>query len=49
MPDSVVTHPTDCQPCRKRHCFVDGHPCMRDLTPGMVLQRVRERLAAATR
>lgn len=42
MPDSVLTHPTDCQPCRKRHCFVAGHPCMRKLAADDVMQRVRQ-------
>jgi len=49
MPHSVVTHPTDCQPCRKRHCFVAGHPCMRLLTAEAVMQRVRENLAPVAR
>jgi len=44
--DAVVTHPTDCMPCRKRRCFVDGHPCMRELTAEAVMVRVRERLPA---
>lgn len=44
-PDAVVSHPTDCQPCRRRRCFVAGHPCMRLLTAEVVLQRVRARLA----
>ncbi|MCA8978769.1 MAG: glycosyltransferase family 9 protein [Planctomycetes bacterium] len=48
-PDSVVTHRTDCQPCRKRRCFVEGHPCMRLLTAEVVMQRVRERLAPVVR
>jgi ADP-heptose:LPS heptosyltransferase len=48
MPDAVVTHPTDCQPCRKRTCFVAGHPCMRELTAAAVMERVRTSLAPAS-
>jgi heptosyltransferase-1 len=35
-----------CAPCRKRHCFVAGHPCMADLAPEAVLARAGERLGA---
>ena len=42
----VVTHPVPCSPCRRRHCNVDGHPCMAGIEPELVLARARELLAA---
>lgn len=35
-----------CVPCRKRHCFVPGHPCMTALTPEAVVDLVGLRLRA---
>lgn len=43
--DAVVSHAVPCSPCRARHCHVDGHPCMRDLLPALVLERARLHLA----
>lgn len=31
QPQSVLYEGAPCSPCRKRHCFVDGHPCMTKL------------------
>jgi ADP-heptose:LPS heptosyltransferase len=33
-----------CAPCRKRTCFVAGHPCMADLSVAAVMERVQARL-----
>ncbi len=44
QPAGVVTNPTDCSPCRKRYCFVDGHPCMRGLTADQVVRAARAAL-----
>lgn len=41
----VVSRPTPCSPCRKRDCFVEGHPCMALLEVATVFERVRRRLA----
>lgn len=46
-PDSVVRHPVECSPCRKRVCPVPGHPCMAGLTVAVVLAAARERLFSA--
>jgi len=46
QPESVVRHPVDCSPCRKRVCHVPGHPCMRDLSTEMVFSHAKARLAA---
>ena len=43
----VVTHPVACSPCRRRTCNVAGHPCMRDLSPELVLAAVRDALEGA--
>jgi lipopolysaccharide heptosyltransferase I len=43
----VVRNPTPCSPCRKRHCHVAGHPCMRGLAARAVLERIRDRLLAS--
>jgi lipopolysaccharide heptosyltransferase II len=45
QPRGVLRHPTPCSPCRLRVCNVAGHPCMRGIDPGQVLERLRERLA----
>lgn len=37
----IVSRPAPCSPCRRRHCNVPGHPCMRDLSVDQVLARVR--------
>ena len=37
----IVTHPVPCSPCRKRHCHVQGHPCMTGLEVEVVLDRAR--------
>lgn len=39
-PDAVVSHPVDCSPCRKRECFVEGHPCMTKLEVDLVRGRI---------
>ncbi|MCL4233132.1 MAG: glycosyltransferase family 9 protein [Deltaproteobacteria bacterium] len=33
---TVVRREVPCAPCRREVCPVPGHPCMNDLTPGMV-------------
>lgn len=43
-PGSVVSVPTICAPCRRRTCFVAGHPCMTELAPELVLERARAAL-----
>ena len=45
QPDSVVCRPAPCSPCRKRECFVAGHPCMTGIEPGDVLEAVRSHMA----
>ena len=37
--EHVVSEPAPCSPCRRRTCNVDGHPCMRLLTPELVFAR----------
>lgn len=45
----VVSQPVPCSPCRRRHCNVAGHPCMRDLAVERVFERAVEMLAPALR
>lgn len=44
--DWVVTHRVPCSPCRKRECFVPGHPCLTQLAPERVFERALQRLAS---
>ncbi|MFT7671216.1 MAG: heptosyltransferase-1 [Planctomycetota bacterium] len=39
-PGSVIYQPAECSPCRKRHCFVEGHPCMTGISVESVFERV---------
>jgi ADP-heptose:LPS heptosyltransferase len=41
----IVSKPAPCSPCRRQHCNVPGHPCMRELSVDLVLSRVRAVLA----
>jgi len=41
--EAVLRHPVPCAPCRKRECFVAGHPCMTGLEVESVLERVLRR------
>jgi ADP-heptose:LPS heptosyltransferase len=43
----IVSKPAPCSPCRRRHCNVPGHPCMRDLSVDLVVSRARTLLAEA--
>lgn len=43
----VVRHLVPCSPCRRRHCNVEGHPCMRDLAVDAVFEHARAVLANA--
>ncbi len=46
-PDAVLYEPAECSPCRKRHCFVEGHPCMNNLrVDGVHAQVLRTRAAS---
>ena len=47
LADRVVSNPVDCSPCRKRHCFVPGHPCMTGIQVEDVLAKVQETWPAA--
>jgi ADP-heptose:LPS heptosyltransferase len=38
---SVLYEPAPCSPCRRRHCNVEGHPCMNNLTVDAVYSRIR--------
>lgn len=40
-PQAVIYRPAPCSPCRKRDCFVEGHPCMTGISPELVLERIR--------
>lgn len=40
-PESVVSRPAPCSPCRQRVCTVAGHPCMSDVTVRDVFERAR--------
>jgi heptosyltransferase-2 len=42
----VLTHPVFCRPCMLRDCPID-HRCMKGITAGEVVDRVRARLAGA--
>ncbi|MFQ5518810.1 MAG: glycosyltransferase family 9 protein, partial [Mariprofundus sp.] len=33
----ILYKPADCSPCLQRECSVDGHPCMANITPAMLL------------
>lgn len=39
-PEAVLYEPADCSPCRKRECFVEGHPCMHNIEMESVFQRI---------
>lgn len=39
-PESVVTNPVPCAPCRRRECNVPGHPCLEGLAVEPVFARV---------
>jgi lipopolysaccharide heptosyltransferase I len=41
----IVSKPAPCSPCRRRHCNVPGHPCMRELAVDLVLARARTLLS----
>lgn len=43
-PGDVLWEPAPCSPCRRRTCFVPGHPCMKNLSAAAVLERALERL-----
>lgn len=45
--ESVVYRPVACSPCRKRHCFVPGHPCMTGIEVEHVLEKVQQVWPAA--
>ena len=45
----VLEHATPCAPCLLAACPVAGHPCMREITPAVVLARVAAVLAAERR
>lgn len=44
QPEAVLYRPAPCSPCRKRECFVDGHPCMTELSVELVMERLRAHL-----
>ncbi|MFT7486398.1 MAG: heptosyltransferase I [Candidatus Paceibacteria bacterium] len=43
----VIYHPAECSPCRKRLCFVEGHPCMHNIEVDEVAQRILARVKQA--
>lgn len=45
----VLEHPVPCAPCLKAACPLEGHPCMRGVTPDAVLARVDRVLAGVAR
>ena len=42
----AIRHEVACSPCHRRTCPVAGHPCMRGLRPGHVLNTLRDLLDA---
>ncbi len=40
QPEAVLYDPAPCSPCRKRECFVAGHPCMNQLEVPAVQARI---------
>jgi ADP-heptose:LPS heptosyltransferase len=44
QPEAVLYEPAPCSPCRKRDCFVEGHPCMSQLEVAAVEARIAELL-----
>ncbi len=47
-PQDVLWSPAPCSPCRKRTCFVAGHPCMANLPASAVLGHALARLGPGT-
>ncbi len=43
----LLYKPADCSPCLKRECEVEGHPCMRNISPQDVLHTCEELLKSA--
>ena len=43
----LLYKPADCSPCLKRECEVDGHPCMKNITPEMVYQMCNKLIKSA--
>lgn len=38
---TVLSHPTECAPCIRTTCNVEGHPCLRELSPQKVLAAIQ--------
>ena len=43
---ALLYKPADCSPCLKRECEVEGHPCMRNISPQDVIQACDKILAS---
>jgi len=40
----ILFKPAECSPCLQRECSVKGHPCMRNISPQMLLSACRDLL-----